>query len=158
MIIDSLKIFVMIVGALAGRPGTTSYELAIQHAPAIWHESRMVGENPILTAAQIKVETKFDHTAVGLKGERGLLQVLPKIWVSQCSDILPYANEPWAQIRCGLRVVKIWRSACGGDHKPETWLGGYNAGYPGCGVRTKYTNHVLNVKVKRAALARILRS
>lgn len=147
--LEALKLFIVLVASMAGPPGSEFHTRAVQHAPVIWEEAQLAKEDPVLTAAQCKVETRFDHTVVGKSGERGLMQVGMKLWRTECADLLPAIEEPWAQIRCGLRAVKLWRRTCGGDRKPETWLGGYNKGHAGCGVRTKYVEHVMKAKGKR---------
>lgn len=143
----SLQTFLFIIAALAGPPDSTVRLRAIQHAPFVWNEARIAGEDPVLVAAMVKVETQFDHKAIGRGGERGLMQVQFKLWHKVCPDLLPMVRQPWAQVRCGLRIVGLWKQACR-NNRPEAWLGAYNGGTAKCGVGTRYMRKVLRIKAR----------
>lgn len=151
------KVFVLLVTAIAGgRPGSLVQQRAAEHAPVIWAEAKQAEEDPMLIASMVRIESRFDPKAIGAKHEIGLMQVTPKLWRTQCADLLPNRHEPWAQIRCGIRSVKVWREACGKSGRPRAWLGGYNAGHAKCGVETKYAHKILNPRIKRKTYASLM--
>jgi hypothetical protein len=145
------KVFVLLVTAIAGgRPDSLVQHRAAEYAPIIWEEAKQAGENPVLIASMVRIESRFNPNAISTEHATGLMQVTPRLWHAECADLLPNKHEPWAQLRCGIRSVKVWREACRKKgHYPRAWLGGYNAGYSMCGVRTMYVHKILNIRIKR---------
>ncbi len=86
------------------------------YLPAIAHEAEANGIPPALVDAVVRIESRYDPTAVGSVGEIGLMQVRPKT-----AELLGFEGtladlaQPQTNLRYGVGyLAKAWRLA-GGD-------------------------------------------
>jgi soluble lytic murein transglycosylase-like protein len=87
---------------------------------AIMHHAKLNNIDPLLVAAVIRVESKFDQRAIGSSGEIGLLQLHPRWFADATFDVEQ-------NIELGVRHLAWSRKHC--PHKSDlTWLYCYNAG------------------------------
>jgi len=101
---------------MTGAPrGTVTFKRIIEHAPVVLAEATRAMVNPIIVGAIIVKESMFDPDAIGAKGEVGLMQVKPDATALMvCQDLLDVLAEPWANIRCGIRILKSFQRRCQG--------------------------------------------
>lgn len=85
--------------------GQALYARIVEAAPVILTES--AGRvNALVVGAVIARESNFDPNALGRRGEVGLMQVKPDAAaLLYCADLLPVLWEPWANVRCGVRLL-----------------------------------------------------
>jgi soluble lytic murein transglycosylase-like protein len=87
---------------------------------AIMHHAKLNNIDPLLVAAVIRVESKFDQRAIGSSGEIGLLQLHPRWFADASFDVEQ-------NIELGVRHLAWTRKHC--PHNANfTWLTCYNAG------------------------------
>ena len=134
--------------------GITNADLACKHIDDILAASKMWKVPPLIIAAQIYRETRWNPKIIGANGECGLMQILPrhtkgKKWtrVYTCKDL---QNSKLA-IYAGAEGLHIWLRVYKRDLKKA--LCGYNKGYQ-CKKKKlylsgmKYSTSVLKIAKK----------
>lgn len=95
---------------------------ALPYGEAICRAASGSGIDPLLVAAVIRVESRFDATAVSHKGAVGLMQVLP----STAGAAPLQLQDPIVNLEAGVRYLSWLLEHFDGDL--ELTLAGYNAG------------------------------
>lgn len=97
-----------------------------------------------LIASVITVETRWDETAVGSHGERGLMQILPSTgaWLAQKAGLDQYdLSDPETSIELGSYYLAMLLAEYG---SPEKALAAYNGG-PGAAQHSEENPYMLRV-------------
>ncbi len=91
---------------VSGKPMTTSERKKRSHeiAIAIAEASYVYNVDPFLILSMIEVESRYNAAAVGLHGEKGLMQIKPSTarWISPVTDELHDCDLH--QVRCNLMM------------------------------------------------------
>lgn len=125
-----------------GHVSATQRAGAREVAPHVVREAALRGVDPLLVAAVIMTETGFRVHERGADGEEGPMQVHPRgsAIVGLPRRTVRHLARPDVNVAVGVRHLARLRAMCGGP--PDRWLGVYN-GARRCGVRTRYTAHVM---------------
>lgn len=151
----------LIVVALValGHPNATpaDHVRAALLATVIAEEGARNDIDPLLVAALIYKESSFNPKAIGKKGERGLMQLLPRgSALADYPHLAPSALEsPRINVALGVRHMARVRDICGASAgSPLLWLSVYN-GSQKCRA-TRYSRAVVAAaaKARRAVWAR----
>ena len=100
------------------------------YAELIVDAANEFGKPPLVVAQVAKIESNFDHRAVGDGGlSIGVMQIQARYWVSE----VPFLNsakdlrDPQTNIRAGAWILRHYADTCG--PKPEEYLSCYNGGH-----------------------------
>lgn len=97
----------------------------------VMYYANMYGVNPHLALSVIQVESGFNHKAVGLLGEIGLMQLRPE-YVDKSVNLF----DPEINIKLGIKKLADVKKSCY-HKKNKTFVICYNLGVKG-GSRIKY--------------------
>lgn len=144
----TLKALTMALLEMTGaHQGSALYERVVEVAPIIMQEARDLVE-PLVVGAIIARESMFNSSAVGSRGEIGLMQIKPDaLAATVCRDLTLFLAEPWANIRCGVRILRRAARRCSG--LIEHALSAYNG--RSCGP-SRYSRKVLALLPRKVAL------
>ena len=95
---------------------------AISYVPAVIAASETHGIDHMLLAVIISGESSWRESAIGGRGEIGLMQVH-----GQCAEGCDLTT-PAGQIDCGAQCLSAWRERCGAGFDMAPALNGYASG------------------------------
>ena len=131
-----------------GHPHATAADLVRERilAAIIIDEAAKNRLSPVLVAAVIARESMFNPKAIGAKGERGLMQLLPRgSALAHYKHLAPAALEsPRINLAIGALHMAHVRDLCGGA--PIEWLSVYN-GHSKCRW-SRYSRAVVDAWVR----------
>lgn len=108
-------------------PGRAERDIMDAYHNTIWRAGATFGVDPAIIASVMYAESRGDPAAVGLSGERGLMQILPSTAGSSCG-ITDAGSlfEPEVNVRCGAKYLRYCLDRFPGN--VGAMLCAYNAG------------------------------
>jgi hypothetical protein len=103
----------LLIGSFLFKPVRANESRVNKVATAIMHHAKLNNIDPLLVAAVIRVESKFDERAVGSSGEIGLLQLHPRWFADATFDVeqnieLGVRHLAWSKKHCPHRAGHTW--------------------------------------------------
>lgn len=115
-------VLVLLIALFLGTARFIAYSLyPLPYRAEIVHWSREYGHDPLFIAAVIRVESKWQATAVSRKGARGLMQVMPETgsWAAKKLGLANFETDllydPGTNIQIGCWYIDSLRDQLGGD-------------------------------------------